>query len=66
MTQEEAHKAVLSGFELASSQIRQGVELLGAGDMGIGNTTASAAIGAAVKVMTGVTTFEEAQVAEKE
>ena len=48
MTPEEAHKAVLSGFELASSLIRQGVDLLGTGDMGIGNTTPSAAIGAAV------------------
>jgi len=66
MTPEEAHKAVLSGFELASSLIRQGVDLLGTGDMGIGNTTPSASIGAAVKVMTEVMTFEEAQVPEKE
>ena len=48
MTLEEAHKAVLTGFELASSLIRKGVDLLGTGDMGIGNTTPSAAIGAAV------------------
>ena len=48
MTLEEAHKAVLTGFELASSLIRKGVDLIGTGDMGIGNTTPSAAIGAAV------------------
>jgi nicotinate-nucleotide--dimethylbenzimidazole phosphoribosyltransferase len=50
MTMEEALKGVLTGFELASSLIRKGVELLGTGDMGIGNTTPSAAIGA---VLTG-------------
>jgi len=45
MAQEEALKAVLTGFELASSLIKKGVDLLGTGDMGIGNTTPSAAIG---------------------
>jgi nicotinate-nucleotide--dimethylbenzimidazole phosphoribosyltransferase len=48
MTVEEAHQAVLTGFELASGLIGKGVDLLGTGDMGIGNTTPSAAIGAAV------------------
>jgi nicotinate-nucleotide--dimethylbenzimidazole phosphoribosyltransferase len=48
MTQEDARKAVLTGFELASSLIRKGVDLLGTGDMGIGNTTPSAAIGAVI------------------
>jgi nicotinate-nucleotide--dimethylbenzimidazole phosphoribosyltransferase len=50
MSLEEALKAVLTGFELASSLIKKGVDLLGTGDMGIGNTTPSAAIGA---VLTG-------------
>jgi len=50
MASEQAYKAVLTGFELASSLISKGVDLLGTGDMGIGNTTSSAAIGA---VMTG-------------
>lgn len=50
MAQEEALKAVLTGFELASSLIKKGVDLLGTGDMGIGNTTPSAAIGV---VLTG-------------
>jgi nicotinate-nucleotide--dimethylbenzimidazole phosphoribosyltransferase len=48
MTREQALKAVLTGFELASQQFRQGVDILGTGDMGIGNTTASAAIGAVI------------------
>ncbi|MGE5256090.1 MAG: nicotinate-nucleotide--dimethylbenzimidazole phosphoribosyltransferase [Hyphomicrobiales bacterium] len=48
MSPEDARKAVLTGFELASSLIRKGVDLLGTGDMGIGNTTPSAAIGAVI------------------
>jgi nicotinate-nucleotide--dimethylbenzimidazole phosphoribosyltransferase len=48
MTLEDARKAVLTGFELASSLIRKGVDLLGTGDMGIGNTTPSTAIGAVI------------------
>jgi nicotinate-nucleotide--dimethylbenzimidazole phosphoribosyltransferase len=48
MTPEEALGSVLTGFELASQLIRNGVDLLGTGDMGIGNTTPSAAIGAAI------------------
>jgi nicotinate-nucleotide--dimethylbenzimidazole phosphoribosyltransferase len=48
MAPEQAHKAILTGFELASSLIRKGVDLLGTGDMGIGNTTPSAAIGAVI------------------
>jgi nicotinate-nucleotide--dimethylbenzimidazole phosphoribosyltransferase len=48
MTLEQAYKAILTGFELASSLFDRGIDLLGTGDMGIGNTTASAAIGAAI------------------
>ena len=50
MTRQEALTAVLTGFELASGLIRNGADILGTGDMGIGNTTPSAAIGA---VLTG-------------
>jgi nicotinate-nucleotide--dimethylbenzimidazole phosphoribosyltransferase len=50
MTRPEALAAVLTGFELASGLIRNGADILGTGDMGIGNTTPSAAIGA---VLTG-------------
>lgn len=45
MTREDAEKAVMLGFERASSLIENGLDLLGTGDMGIGNTTPSAAMG---------------------
>ncbi|MFH1146795.1 MAG: nicotinate-nucleotide--dimethylbenzimidazole phosphoribosyltransferase [Pseudomonadota bacterium] len=58
MTIDQARQAVLTGFEIATSIFQQGVELLGTGDMGIGNTTPSSAIGAVitkktVDIMTG-------------
>ena len=43
MTRDEAERAVLTGIELVE-QYREGLDLLGTGDMGIGNTTASSAI----------------------
>jgi nicotinate-nucleotide--dimethylbenzimidazole phosphoribosyltransferase len=52
MTREMAEKAILTGFQLATDLFRKGVEILGTGDMGIGNTTPSAAIGV---VITGKT-----------
>ncbi len=45
MSRQDAEKALLIGFEQASKQIENGADLLGTGDMGIGNTTPSAAIG---------------------
>lgn len=48
MTREQAEKAVLTGFAHASDCLAEGIDLLGTGDMGIGNTTPSAAIGAVV------------------
>ncbi len=50
MTREQAEQAVMAGFELASAQFAVGVDILATGDMGIGNTTPSSAIGA---VLTG-------------
>ncbi|UCF91511.1 MAG: nicotinate-nucleotide--dimethylbenzimidazole phosphoribosyltransferase [Desulfobacterales bacterium] len=50
MSRPEAEQAILTGFRTATALLRQGVELLGTGDMGIGNTTPSAAVGA---VLTG-------------
>ena len=50
MTREQANEALLAGFNQASTLFSEGYELLGTGDMGIGNTTPSAAIGA---VLTG-------------
>ena len=48
MTKEEAVQAIEVGIELANRAAEQGVNLLGTGDMGIGNTTPSAALFAAL------------------
>jgi nicotinate-nucleotide--dimethylbenzimidazole phosphoribosyltransferase len=48
MSREQAVFCIISGAELASEQIAAGADLLAAGDMGIGNTTSSAAITAAI------------------
>ncbi len=50
MTREQAEQAILVGIELAMEAVREGIGLIGTGEMGIGNTTPSAAITA---VMTG-------------
>jgi nicotinate-nucleotide--dimethylbenzimidazole phosphoribosyltransferase len=55
MTRQEAEDAVLNGFLLATDLFTKGVEILGTGDMGIGNTTPSAAIGT---VITGKSVVE--------
>lgn len=44
MSEKEAKEALLIGCELAEQAAREGVALLGTGEMGIGNTTASSAI----------------------
>jgi nicotinate-nucleotide--dimethylbenzimidazole phosphoribosyltransferase len=46
MSHRDAEKALLIGFDQASTLIERGADILGTGDMGIGNTTASAAVGA--------------------
>ncbi len=48
MTKDEAIQAIEVGIELANEAIEQGIDLLGTGDMGIGNTTPSAALFAAL------------------
>lgn len=50
MTRSQAEQALTVGIELATEAVREGVGLIGTGEMGIGNTTPSAAITA---VMTG-------------
>ena len=50
MTGEEAIKAVETGIELVAVEVPRGLDVVGTGDMGIGNTTAGSAICA---VMTG-------------
>jgi len=46
MSREEALKALWVGIERAKEAVAAGVGVLAAGDMGIGNTTAAAALGA--------------------
>ncbi|MBW1675468.1 MAG: nicotinate-nucleotide--dimethylbenzimidazole phosphoribosyltransferase [Deltaproteobacteria bacterium] len=48
MTREQAEESVMSGYAVAADLFEQGVELLGTGDMGIGNTSPSSAIGAVI------------------
>ena len=48
MSHQAAQKALQVGFEQATRRIESGAEILGTGDMGIGNTTPSAAIGAVI------------------
>lgn len=48
MTRQQAEVAVQVGMELAQEAVGQGVDILGTGDMGIGNTTASVALIAAL------------------
>ncbi|MCG8402142.1 MAG: nicotinate-nucleotide--dimethylbenzimidazole phosphoribosyltransferase [Firmicutes bacterium] len=48
MTRQQARRALESGMEIAGRLARDGVELLATGDMGIGNTTPSSAILAAL------------------
>ena len=45
MSRQEAEQAVMFGFQEASRLFQDGVDIIGTGDMGIGNTTPSAAIG---------------------
>lgn len=59
MTREEAEQSVITGYQVAVEYIeKEGLELITTGDMGIGNTTPSSAIGAvftgvSVDIMTG-------------
>ncbi|MBI2174828.1 MAG: nicotinate-nucleotide--dimethylbenzimidazole phosphoribosyltransferase [Chloroflexi bacterium] len=50
MTDEQAVKAIETGIEIVTAEVAKGLDIVGSGDMGIGNTTASSAICA---VMTG-------------
>jgi nicotinate-nucleotide--dimethylbenzimidazole phosphoribosyltransferase len=48
MSREQAEKSIETGIEIAGSLVEEGIELLATGDMGIGNTTPSSAILAAL------------------
>jgi len=48
MSREQAARALLAGAEVVESEMSRGLDILGTGDMGIGNTTPSAAIASAL------------------
>jgi len=48
MSREQAEETILAGFDLAAAMFARGITLLGTGDMGIGNTTPSSAIGVVI------------------
>jgi nicotinate-nucleotide--dimethylbenzimidazole phosphoribosyltransferase len=48
MTIEQAQMAVLAGAEIANAAIDRGIQIIATGEMGIGNTTPSSAITAAI------------------
>lgn len=58
MSREEAIKSIESGIEIFEKEFKKGIDIIGTGDMGIGNTTASSAItavftGKPVGIITG-------------
>jgi len=50
MSKDEAIRSIEAGIDIVSAEVAKGLDIVGTGDMGIGNTTASSAICA---VMTG-------------
>jgi nicotinate-nucleotide--dimethylbenzimidazole phosphoribosyltransferase len=48
MTGEQASRAIEAGIEIVEEEIKKGLDIVGTGDMGIGNTTPSSAIFAAM------------------
>lgn len=48
MTRSQAEQAIRTGIEIVEGEIARGLDVVAAGDMGIGNTTPSAAIAAAL------------------
>lgn len=55
MTEEEALQAVGTGLEMAAEAAKDGIDVIGVGEMGIGNTTTSAAV---LAVLSGLTVAE--------
>ena len=48
MTEEQAVRAIETGMEIVKDEVAKGLDIVGTGDMGIGNTTPSAAICAVI------------------
>ena len=55
MTDHQAIEAIEAGIDIVNAEVEKGLDIVGTGDMGIGNTSASAAICA---VMTGAAASE--------
>ena len=55
MSREEAFRSLEAGIEVVDEQVSRGMDILGIGDMGIGNTTASSAI---ASLFTGLNPIE--------
>jgi nicotinate-nucleotide--dimethylbenzimidazole phosphoribosyltransferase len=71
MTPEQAIRCIETGIEIVNSEVDKGLDIVGTGDMGIGNTTASSAVLAAMtgqapeKVTGRGTGLSDAQLAHK-
>ncbi|MEE8174738.1 MAG: nicotinate-nucleotide--dimethylbenzimidazole phosphoribosyltransferase [Dehalococcoidia bacterium] len=71
MSREQAIQAIEAGIEVVEEEIRKGLDIIGTGDMGIGNTTSSSAIcacitGDSVERVTGRGTgLDDVQLARK-
>jgi len=48
MTRNEAVKSIDAGIEVFEEELKKGIDIIGTGDMGIGNTTASSAIASVI------------------
>lgn len=48
MTKEEAINSIEAGIDVFENELKKGLDIVGVGDMGIGNTTSSSAITAAI------------------
>lgn len=58
MTKDEAIRAILTGIEETENLVKEGYQVFGTGEMGVGNTTTSAAVlsvltGESVEIVTG-------------
>jgi nicotinate-nucleotide--dimethylbenzimidazole phosphoribosyltransferase len=48
MSREEAIRSIIEGIEIVEKELERGIDIIGTGDMGIGNTTSSSAIIASI------------------
>jgi nicotinate-nucleotide--dimethylbenzimidazole phosphoribosyltransferase len=48
MTRDQATESIMVGVDIVEKEVRRGLDIVGTGDMGIGNTTPSSAITAAI------------------